>query len=486
VSQPKVFISYRRSDTKDSVGRLFDRLNGAFPGMFFRDVSGIGVGVDFHKQIERAIGASKTLIAVIGPGWLTAEEDGKRRLDDPEDFVRVEVGLALRNKLRIIPVLVNGARMVAEDQLPADLKALPRWNAIRIVEDYYDEGVQKLIDALVEDLGEPVTPEAETRAEHDARVKALMGEAEAAIAMEDWFGAVQALQAALSLDPTNVELRVRTRWAHDQRKISSLFEEGQAAYERGRKPTALAKFKQVKVAAGNYRNVDELIQLLEREVAVESRKSTMRRWTVGALGLAAVAVAIVALAVYAAVRDEFGSSDGGLAPDALIADSLPGSGTAAAAAEPAPFESSVFQASPGASVPMAAEAPPSDDDDVLPAPTYGGGVAAARPAYGGGSLGPGFEPIGLWRAVNQLNTAATFTLLLGADGTFQVQANAGVMNVPLSGGGFEYDPASGLLLLSGMNLSGQFFSEALHIVEPHDGHFHVNYAGTFWDFYPGQ
>ena len=72
VSQPKVFISYRRSDSQAQTGRLYDRLNRAFPGMFFRDVSEIGVGVDFVAHVERAVGASVALIAVIGPGWVTS------------------------------------------------------------------------------------------------------------------------------------------------------------------------------------------------------------------------------------------------------------------------------------------------------------------------------------------------------------------------------------------------------------------------------
>ena len=93
---PKVFISYRRSDSLAATGRLYDRLNTAYPGMFFRDVSGIGVGVDFAKEIERAVSSSVALIAVIGPAWATESVDGKRRLEDPDDFVRLEVLNALK------------------------------------------------------------------------------------------------------------------------------------------------------------------------------------------------------------------------------------------------------------------------------------------------------------------------------------------------------------------------------------------------------
>ena len=130
---PKAFITYRRSDSLSATGRLYDRLNVAYPGMFFRDVSGIGVGVDFTREIERAVSSSLLLITVIGPQWVTESADGKRRLDDPGDFVRLEVSSALKRNIRIIPVLVNGATMPDESQLPADLQSLRKWNAINLV-----------------------------------------------------------------------------------------------------------------------------------------------------------------------------------------------------------------------------------------------------------------------------------------------------------------------------------------------------------------
>ena len=269
VSQPKVFISYRRSDSQDQTGRLYDRLNRAFPGMFFRDVSEIGVGVDFVAHVERAVGASVALIAVIGPGWVKAADQGRRRLDDADDFVRVEIRTALERKIRIIPVLVGNAEMVTEDQLPEDLRPLSRWNAIRIVEDYYDQGIDKLVRSLVTELGEPASNDSAPQ-QADAKIRTLRGEAEADIAVEDWFGAIQALQAALSLEPTNFEISARLKWANEQRKLSGLFTEGQELYDRGKKAAALQKFRQVRVAGGNYRGVNELMAQLEREVSSES------------------------------------------------------------------------------------------------------------------------------------------------------------------------------------------------------------------------
>ena len=133
-AQPKVFISYRRSDSLAATGRRVQPVNAAFPGMFFRDVSGIGVGVDFTKEIERAVSSSVALIAVIGSAWATDSVDGKRRLDDPDGFVRLEVLNALKRGIRVIPVLVGGASMPAEDLLPAEHHPLRKWNAIRLVE----------------------------------------------------------------------------------------------------------------------------------------------------------------------------------------------------------------------------------------------------------------------------------------------------------------------------------------------------------------
>jgi len=132
VAQPKVFISYRRSDSLAQTGRLYDRLNRAFPGMFFLDVSQMGIGVDFVAHVERTVGASSALIAVIGPTWATAADERGLRLDDPDDVVRLEIRTALAGRIRVIPVLVSDADMIDDQQLPDDLKALTRWNAIRL------------------------------------------------------------------------------------------------------------------------------------------------------------------------------------------------------------------------------------------------------------------------------------------------------------------------------------------------------------------
>ena len=108
-----VFISYRRQDAAYPAGWLFDRLTGHLgEGHVFKDVDSIRLGDDFVDKITAAVGTCAVLLAVIGPRWLTASgEEGGRRLDDPADFVRLEIEAALTRGVRVIPVLVDGARM---------------------------------------------------------------------------------------------------------------------------------------------------------------------------------------------------------------------------------------------------------------------------------------------------------------------------------------------------------------------------------------
>src|SRR6516225_1427144 len=107
----KIFINYRRDDSSASAGRLYDHLSARFPrNQIFIDVDNLDPGVDFVETIEQSVGACDVLIAVIGKRWLTSSEgEGSRRLDNPDDFVRLEIASALKRNIRVIPVLVDGA-----------------------------------------------------------------------------------------------------------------------------------------------------------------------------------------------------------------------------------------------------------------------------------------------------------------------------------------------------------------------------------------
>ena len=116
----KIFINYRRDDSIGMAGRLHDRLAQTFGrDKLFMDVDHIPVGVDFVAHLNSQVAECNALLVVIGPNWLNAkDESGERRLDNPDDFVAIEIAAALARDIRVIPVLVDGARMPKAKELP--------------------------------------------------------------------------------------------------------------------------------------------------------------------------------------------------------------------------------------------------------------------------------------------------------------------------------------------------------------------------------
>ena len=165
-----VFVSYRREDTRGETGRLTKDLERFLAdGQIFRDIDAIEPGVDFAKSIESAIAACQALVVVIGPDWLgTAGRDGRRRLEEPSDYVRIEVGASLKRDIRVIPVLVGDAQMPTADQLPDDLKALATRQAHDISETRWDYDVERLASALTAIPGVEARPQGPTTAERRA------------------------------------------------------------------------------------------------------------------------------------------------------------------------------------------------------------------------------------------------------------------------------------------------------------------------------
>lgn len=144
-----IFVSYRRTDAPGHAGRLFDHLVDRFgQASVFKDLDSMEPGADFVEVIEETVAACDALIAVIGRDWLAAEQGGSRRLDDPEDWVRLEIANALRRKIRVVPVLVAGASMPSAADLPEDLQALARRHAVELSETAWHAQVNQLIDAL--------------------------------------------------------------------------------------------------------------------------------------------------------------------------------------------------------------------------------------------------------------------------------------------------------------------------------------------------
>jgi hypothetical protein len=145
-----MFISYRRDDTAGHVGLLYEALSEHFgQDRVFIDYGSMTPGEDFVEATRRGLGSFGTVLAVIGPRWLSARDsDGRRRLDDPEDFVRFELEVALEQNAHVIPVLVGGATMPKADELPAPLTPLARRNALILSDQTWALDVRRLIETL--------------------------------------------------------------------------------------------------------------------------------------------------------------------------------------------------------------------------------------------------------------------------------------------------------------------------------------------------
>lgn len=157
----RIFISYRREDAAYPAGWLFDRLADHFgQDRVFKDVDSIELGDDFVDVVNDAVGSCAVLLAVIGPRWLAVtDEDGRRRLDNPEDFVRLEIEAALERGVRVIPVLVEGARMPRSDHLPESLRGFARRQALELAHNRFNADCGRLIQVLDKTLaGLPAAP----------------------------------------------------------------------------------------------------------------------------------------------------------------------------------------------------------------------------------------------------------------------------------------------------------------------------------------
>ena len=152
-----IFVNYRRQDSEGEAGRLFDYLTTLFsPEAVFMDVAAIEPGRDFRKAIDQSVATCSVLLAVIGQEWLELKDtEGRRRLDDVNDFVRIELASALRRDIPVIPVLVRGAKMPRPEQLPHDLKELAYRNAVELSHSRWKTDLQLLIESVRPYLEEP-------------------------------------------------------------------------------------------------------------------------------------------------------------------------------------------------------------------------------------------------------------------------------------------------------------------------------------------
>jgi hypothetical protein len=158
----RVFLSYRRGDVGGYAGRLTDALQQRLGAKnVFQDVTAIAPGQDYTAAIDRALDTSDAVLVMIGPGWLAAATpQGAPRLFEADDYVRLEVGGALRRSVRVVPVLVGGASLPAATELPEELKGLDQRQAVVLHDESWHQDVEGLVRSL---RGEPAVPTSRTR-----------------------------------------------------------------------------------------------------------------------------------------------------------------------------------------------------------------------------------------------------------------------------------------------------------------------------------
>lgn len=147
----RIFLSYRREEASAVAGRLYDRLVDRFGPEVFMDLYSIEAGMDFVEAIEQSVASSQVMLVLIGNEWITqADSEGRRRLDNPNDFIRLELEAALEHDLRVIPVLIDNARMPRRQDLPGPLKDLADRQAvgIQLHRDRFQRDVEFLIEAV--------------------------------------------------------------------------------------------------------------------------------------------------------------------------------------------------------------------------------------------------------------------------------------------------------------------------------------------------
>ena len=204
----RIFMSYRREDTAYPAGWLYDRLTSHFGGsQIFKDIDSIELGDDFVEMITSAVGSCDVLLALIGSRWLTiTDRDGRRRLDNPGDFVRVEVEAALARKVRVIPILVDGAHMPPAHELPASLAGLAHRQALELSPNRFANDTARLLrvlDRTIAQAQEQARQQAEEAAAQRRRrqVEQLQKRIRDRAAAQDWDAVVAASDQLATLDP---------------------------------------------------------------------------------------------------------------------------------------------------------------------------------------------------------------------------------------------------------------------------------------------
>jgi hypothetical protein len=247
--ESRIFISYRREDSSGHVLALLPALRTHFgANRIFKDTDNIPPGVDFVKFIRSELESCSVLLAVIGRDWLTIEDPRlkARRLDNPDDFLRVEVSTALKNeRIRVIPVLVDKGTMPTAEDLPPDLTELSFRNALELSDARWESDVKRLVEAIQRACAPaaekvespPERPELRDLQKRRAReIASHLQEARDAFERKDYEATLWACEKALLLDPQGteaLELLDRARKSIDEQKIEGWLAEARRLLQLG-------------------------------------------------------------------------------------------------------------------------------------------------------------------------------------------------------------------------------------------------------------
>ncbi|HEY6810659.1 MAG TPA: TIR domain-containing protein [Propionibacteriaceae bacterium] len=264
----RIFISYRRQETAWPAGRLYDVLVEHFPPeQVFKDVDNIDPSDDFVERLTAAVASCDVLLALIGPQWLTiTNKKGQRRLDDPEDYVLLEIETALTRKIPVIPILVDEAQMPGADELPPTLVPLVRRNAVEINPLTFD--TKRLIATVRNTLELEVVRRQQELASNYAQ-------ASAAADVGDWEQAVAKYSMVAEADPGYRDMNDRLAEARKQHQLATLQAEAQRLHRAGQWAAVIKVGEQLQAIDPAAADPDGLITSARAELAAAQRTAML-------------------------------------------------------------------------------------------------------------------------------------------------------------------------------------------------------------------
>lgn len=150
----KLFISYRRDDASGYARAIYQHLARHFGAdAIFMDVESLSPGRDFVAEIHDSLAETSLILVLIGKDWIDRQADGRARIDDSRDFVRLEVALGLEREIPVLPILLGDAAFPAEAEVPDDLKGLLRRNAVRVTHPRFAADMESVVSVAAEALG---------------------------------------------------------------------------------------------------------------------------------------------------------------------------------------------------------------------------------------------------------------------------------------------------------------------------------------------